>query len=103
MPKFFIVRVRVSTSIVLAARVELQNDPIGDRENIAAVRRQLRRVAKTGSYAPFWESEPLITDPDMARAHALTLLVERGGPVLRGRRAVKALDRLVAQKKVRRG
>jgi len=103
MTKFQIVRVRVSKSIVLAARVELQGDRICDRENVACVRQQLRRIAKTGSYAPFWESEPLITDPDMARAHALTLSVERGGPTLRGRAAVRALDQFVARKAARRG
>lgn len=104
MPKFQIVRVRVSKSIILAARVELQGDPAMDRENIAVVRYQLRQIAKTGAYVPPPGSgEPSITDPDMLAAHRLTLAVERGGPVLRGRAALKALDRLVARKAVRRG
>jgi hypothetical protein len=55
---FVTVRVRVTASIVLAARVELQGDADMDRTNIASVRRQLRHFARTGEYVPSWSSEP---------------------------------------------
>lgn len=64
MPKFAIVRVHVSKSITLAARVPVEGDPAFDRETLACVRNQLRHYARTGQYVPTNSSEPPISDPE---------------------------------------
>ena len=64
MTKFEIVRVRITASIVLRARVPLQGDDVCDRENLACVRNQLKHYGRTGLFTPPHSSEPGIDEPE---------------------------------------
>lgn len=86
MSTFHIVRVRVSKSIILAARVPLQGDAVCDRENVACVRAQLRHFARTGKYVPDWSSEPGLDEADWG----IRVTRERvGATITRTRTAVR--------------